>query len=232
MSMLILAHRGASKAAPENTVKAFKLAFEQRADGIEFDTYQHESGIIVFHDRTLTRRAREPGYLLDVPWQSLTEMDIGDGEHIPTLTETLNCVPKDKWCNIEIKHLTDVDSWVKDVKAAVQQSGINAHKLLISSFNHHWLQAIALRWPEVKIGALSASYELDCTASARALNAYSVNIALDAVDKQFVQTAQQDGFNVFVYTVDEPRDMLMLNEWGVTGIFTNVPDVALNVLSY
>ena len=45
--MLIFAHRGASKAAPENTVKAFKLAFEQRADGIEFDTYQHESGIIV-----------------------------------------------------------------------------------------------------------------------------------------------------------------------------------------
>ena len=48
--MLIFAHRGASKAAPENTVKAFKLAFEQRADGIEFDTYQHESDIIVFHD--------------------------------------------------------------------------------------------------------------------------------------------------------------------------------------
>ena len=107
-----------------------------------------------------------------------------------------------------------------------------AEKLLISSFNHHWLQAIALKWPEVKIGALSASYELDCTASARTLNAYSVNIALDAVDKQFVQTAQQDGFDVFVYTVDEPRDMLMLNEWGVTGIFTNVPDVALSVLSH
>tara|TARA_Y100001001_G_scaffold66901_1_gene64579 strand:- start:1355 stop:2053 length:699 start_codon:yes stop_codon:yes gene_type:complete len=231
MSMLILAHRGASKAAPENTIKAFRLAFEQNADGIEFDTYQHDSGIIVFHDRTLSRRAREPGYLLDVPWQSLREMNIGDGERIPTLTETLNCVPKDKWCNIEIKHLHDVDSWVKSVKAAVKESNISIDKLLISSFNHHWLNAITHQWPEVKIGALSASYELDCTASARALNAYSVNIALDAVDKQFVQTAQQDGFDVFVYTVDEPRDMLMLKEWGVTGIFTNVPDLALDVLS-
>ena len=137
-------------------------------------------------------------------------MDIGDGERIPTLTETLNCVPKDKWCNIEIKHLRNVDSWVKDVKATVQQSGINADKLLISSFNHHWLQAISLRWPELKIGALSVSYELDCTASARALNAYSVNIALDAVDKLFVQTAQQDGFDVFVYTVDERETCLCL----------------------
>ena len=140
-----------------------------------------------------------------------------------TPTETLNCVPKDKWCNIETARMRRRQR-IKHVKGGTA-SGIN-DKLLIF-FNHHWLQAIALKWPEVKIGALSASYELDCTASARALNAYSVNIALDAVDKQFVQTAQQDGFDVFVYTVDEPRDMLMLKEWGVTGIFTNVPDVAL-----
>ena len=69
--MLIFAHRGASKAAPENTLKAFRLAFEQHADGIEFDTYQHDGGIVVFHDRTLKRRAREPGYLLDASWQAL-----------------------------------------------------------------------------------------------------------------------------------------------------------------
>ncbi|WP_394223074.1 glycerophosphodiester phosphodiesterase [Alteromonas gracilis] len=229
--MLIFAHRGASKAAPENSIKAFNLAFKQKADGIEFDTYQHESGIVVFHDRTLARRAREPGYLLDVPWQELSEMDIGEGERIPTLADTLSCVAYDKWCNIEIKHLNNVDSWVKEVKEAVSQSALDVDKLLISSFNHHWLYAISKRWPEVKIGALSASYELDCTASARALEAFSVNIALDAVDKIFVQTALSEGFEVFVYTVNEPRDMLMLKEWGATGIFTNVPDIALNVLS-
>lgn len=228
--MLIFAHRGASKAAPENSVKAFNLAFEQNADGIEFDTYQHDSGIVVFHDRTLARRARETGYLLDTQWETLRNMDIGEGERIPTLAEALNCVADNKWCNIEIKHLKDVDGWVREVKIAVRQSDIDTEKLLISSFNHHWLQAIASRWSEVKIGALSASYELDCTASARALHAYSVNIALDAVDKEFVQTAQQEGFDVFVYTVDEPRDMLMLKEWGVAGIFTNVPDTARKVL--
>ena len=64
--MRIFAHRGASKVAPENTIKAFKVAFQLGADGIEFDTYQHESGIIVFHDRLLLRRARKAGYLLDL----------------------------------------------------------------------------------------------------------------------------------------------------------------------
>lgn len=229
--MRIYAHRGASKQAPENSLKAFKLAFEQQADGIEFDVYQHDSGIIVFHDRTLVRRTKKNGYLLDTPWSILSTLDIGDGEHIPTLADTLNTVPNGKWCNIEIKHLVDVNHWVSEVKSAVSSSQVDVNRLLISSFNHHWLKDIKALWSEVKIGALSASYELDCTASARVLNAYSVNIALDAVDKSFVETVLNAGFHVYVYTVDEPRDILLLAEWGVTGIFTNVPGTARQVLA-
>lgn len=229
--MRIYAHRGASKQAPENSLKAFKLAFEQQADGIEFDVYQHDSGVIVFHDRTLVRRTKKNGYLLDTPWSVLSTLDIGDGEHIPTLADTFNTVPNGKWCNIEIKHLVDVNHWVREVKSAVSSSQVDVNRLLISSFNHHWLKDIKALWPEVKIGALSASYELDCTASARVLNAYSVNIALDAVDKSFVETVLNAGFHVYVYTVDEPRDILMLAEWGVTGIFTNVPGTARQVLA-
>lgn len=229
--MRIFAHRGASKVAPENTIKAFKVAFQQGADGIEFDTYQHESGIIVFHDRLLLRRARKAGYLLDTPWTELCKLDIGEGERIPTLSDSLNTVPQGRWCNIEIKHLHCVDSWVREVKKALLNSDIQPEHILVSSFNHHWLANISKLWPEVKIGALTASFELDCTASARALNAYSVNIALDAVEKDFVDKARLDGFDVYVYTVDEPRDMKQLEAWGVTGIFTNVPDIALAVLA-
>jgi glycerophosphoryl diester phosphodiesterase len=229
--MRIYAHRGASKQAPENSLKAFKLAFEQQADGIEFDVYQHDSGIIVFHDRTLVRRTKKDGYLLDTPWSVLSTLDIGDGERIPTLADTLNTIPNDKWCNIEIKHLVNIEHWVDDVKRAVAASQVDLTRVLISSFNHHWLKDIKALWPEVKIGALSASYELDCTASARALHAYSVNIALDAVDKSFVETVLDAGFSVYVYTVDEPRDILMLADWGVTGIFTNLPDMARQVLA-
>lgn len=229
--MRIYAHRGASKDAPENTIKAFRLAFDQRADGIEFDVYQHESGIVVFHDRTLKRRAGVDGYLLETPWSTLQTLNVGEGQHIPTLSETLSVVPEGKWCNIEIKHLVDVKRWVNEVKTALSQSNIAVEHVLVSSFNHHWLKAITALWPEVKIGALSASYELDCTASARALQAYSVNIALDAVDKRFVETVLSEGFNVYVYTVDEPKDITMLAQWGVTGIFTNVPKLAKKVVA-
>jgi len=229
--MRIYAHRGASKDAPENTIKAFRLAFDQRADGIEFDVYQHESGIVVFHDRTLKRRAGVDGFLLETPWSTLQTLNVGEGQHIPTLSETLSVVPEGKCCNIEIKHLVDVKRWVNEVKTALSQSNIAVEQVLVSSFNHHWLKAITALWPEVKIGALSASYELDCTASARALQAYSVNIALDAVDKRFVETVLSEGFNVYVYTVDEPKDITMLAQWGVTGIFTNVPKLAKEVVA-
>lgn len=229
--MLVFAHRGASATAPENTLLAFNLAFEQGAQGIEFDTYQHAGGIVVFHDKTLSRTTNGTGALLDTPFDHLRLLDAGQGQKIPTLTETLATLPRDRWCNIEIKHLDNVKKWVRDVKQALTAQGINPQRLLISSFNHHWLKAISAQWPEVKIGALTASYELLPFTSAKILRAYSVNIALDIANREFVEAALEAGFKVFVYTVDNDEDMKMLKAWGVTGIFTNVPQRASQILA-
>lgn len=229
--MLVFAHRGASAVAPENTLSAFNLAFEHGAQGIEFDTYQHMGGIVVFHDKTLSRTTNGTGALLDTPFHHLRSLDAGQGQQIPTLTETLATLPPDHWCNIEIKHLDNVAKWVDDVKQAIAVHGINPQHLLISSFNHHWLKAISEQWPEVKIGALTASYELLPFTSAKILCAYSVNIALDIANREFVEAAIEAGFKVFVYTVDDEEDMKMLKSWGVSGIFTNVPQRASQVLA-
>lgn len=224
--MLVFAHRGASRALPENTISAFQLAFQEGADGIEFDTFQHPEGIIVFHDKTLNRTTNGRGFVLSTPLGELQQLDAGLGARIPTLAETLATVPSGRWCNIEIKHLSDVTSWVDEVRNAVTKSGIKLDKLLISSFNHHWLQQISQRWPEVKIGALTASYNLQPCHCAHMLNAYSMNIALDVASAEFIQQALAEGFKVFVYTVDEIEDMQRLAAYGATGIFTNVPDIA------
>lgn len=229
--MLIFAHRGASKYAPENTLLAFNLAFTQRADGIEFDTYQHNDAIVVFHDRRLTRTTGAHGFLLDTPLTSLHALDAGQGERIPVLTEALCTIPKGKWCNIEVKHLVDADKWVREAKQAAALANIDISKLLISSFNHHWLRDIAQQWPEVKIGALTATYALAATQCAQALQAHSINVDLNVINKAFVDEAHQHGLAVYVYTVDYCDDMVMLKEWGVDGIFTNVPDVAVSTLA-
>jgi len=228
--MLIIAHRGASRKAPENTLKAFRLAFEQDADGIEFDTYQHDEGIIVFHDKTLERTTNGHGHLLDTSMAELQQLDAGDGERIPLLHSVLNTLPTNTLCNIEIKQLSNVETWVHEVKQAASNASIAPDDLLISSFNHQWLRDISVMWPEVKIGALTASYALDPTYCARTLKASSINIALDVVNEDFVRHAKSHGLAVFVFTVDNPEDMKQLLRWGVTGIFTNVPDEAKQVV--
>ncbi|MDO6567874.1 glycerophosphodiester phosphodiesterase family protein [Alteromonas sp. 1_MG-2023] len=229
--MLIIAHRGASATAPENTLQAFTLAFALQSDGIEFDTYQHDEAIVVFHDKTLGRTTNGSGLLLQTPLAQLKQLDAGDGETIPTLEDVLATLPVGALCNIEVKHLHNAESWVRDVKRAVEEANIEPDTLLISSFNHHWLAAISGLWPEVATGALTATYALDATHCARQLKAKSINIALDIVNQDFVNEAKLAGLDVYVYTVDEPEDMLQLKQWGVTGIFTNVPDIAKGVLA-
>jgi len=185
---------------------------------------------IVFHDKTLGRTTNGSGFLLQTSLADLKQLDAGEGEVIPTLEEVLATVPDGALCNIEVKHLRNAEAWVQDVKRAVEDAQINPNSLLISSFNHHWLAEISALWPQVAIGALTATYALDATYCARQLKAKSINIALDVVNADFVNAAKQEGLDVYVYTVDEPEDMLQLKLWGVTGIFTNVPEIAKRVV--
>lgn len=228
--MHIIAHRGASKAAPENTLKAFRLGFAQGADGLEFDTYQVNDGIVVVHDRHLDRTTNGKGRVAEQSLDYLRSLDAGDGEQIPLLDEVLALIPAGKLCNVEIKHMSDATRWLDSLDAACANSGILSSQLLISSFNHHWLLALKQRRPTLQIGALTASYGLSAPEFARELNAWSVNIALDIVDESYVRKIKDAGYRAYVYTVDKPEDMLLLKGWGVDGIFTNLPALAAETL--
>lgn len=224
--MWIFAHRGASKAAPENTLKAFKLAFAMGADGIELDTYQVEDDIVVIHDRWLNRTTNGKGLVTSCSLANLKQLDAGEGESIPLLSDVLAILPPNKKLNIEIKHLKNVDDWLHKLHQGLMQYKVNKSKLIISSFNHVWLKQIHERDPELPIGALTATYPENGTDFAHKLHAYSLHMDIDVVDEGYVKTAQAKGLKVFVYTVDYVEDMLVLKQWGVDGVFTNLPDVA------
>ena len=83
----------------------------------------------------------------------------------------------------------------------------------------------------MKIGALTATYPENGLGFADDLSAYSLHMALDVVDEVYVTEAKQAGLKVLVYTVDHPQDIKMLKSWDVDGIFTNVPDIARDVLA-
>lgn len=229
--MIVLAHRGASKAAPENTLLAFRLGFAMGAHGVEFDTYQIGDDIVVFHDRWLHRTTNGRGRVADQTTDYLRSLDAGQGERIPFLAETLATLPEDALCNVEIKGLTDTARWLSAFDRACEESGASTDSMVISSFNHQWLAEISRARPDLKTGALTASIHTGLLQFADSLKPWSLHIALDIVEERYVSRAKAEGYKVFVYTVDNPEDMLLLQQWGVDGIFSNVPDVACETLN-
>ncbi|GGW79139.1 glycerophosphodiester phosphodiesterase [Alteromonas halophila] len=228
--MHIIGHRGASRDRPENTLSAFEEAFHQGADAIEFDTYQHDDTILVFHDRYLHRTTNGQGRFKDSSLADLRHLDAGHGQTIPLLSEALLCIPADAWCNIEIKSLRDTQQWLEQLDKAITSARVSADRLLISSFNHHWLTDIKHHRPYLTIGALTASYTRNSIVDATAISASTLHVALDVITPEYVRDAHNAGLKVYVYTVDGHLDMLELESWGVDGIFTNVPAFARHVL--
>ncbi|NMH60093.1 glycerophosphodiester phosphodiesterase [Alteromonas ponticola] len=228
--MLILGHRGASKAAPENTLSAFDLAIHQGADGVEFDTMEVDNHLIVFHDRWLERTTDGEGLVADKSIEYLRSLDAGNGEPIPFLIEVMKMLPHNCVCNVEIKHISNIDNWLKHFDHAIESSGFPLENIIVSSFNHHWLKQLSRKRPDLKLGILTAAVLENCHDLVDTMNAYSFHVDLEVVSKEYIEELKTLNAKVMIFTVDKVEDMRMLSGWGVDGIFTNVPDKAREAL--
>lgn len=224
--MLIFAHRGASAIEPENTLLSIQSAIDSNVYAIEIDIFEVDGKLVVIHDRWLERTTSGSGLLTGHSFDDLRQLDAGKGQQIPTLDEVLAIIPEHYLLNIELKGINDIQLVLQCIDQAVLKYNINTKQLLLSSFNHHQLYAIAQQRPDLAIGALTASLPLNYAAFATALNAYSVHISIDAINKDFVMDAHQRGLKVYVYTVDRLEDIYLLNSLGVDGIFANNPKQA------
>lgn len=229
--MLIFAHRGASFDAPENTLLAIDQALAQNADGIEIDVYQLGSELVVIHDRWVSRTTNGNRPLSDYTLEELQLLDAGQGQFVPTLSQVLERVQGQCLMNIEIKGVFDLSLINICINQAIIQFHFKPEQFIVSSFNHHLLLAFKKIAPYIKTGALAACNPLDYARFAEELNAYSVNADVSFVDQDFVNDAHNRGLKMFVYTVDEPDDLLRLQAWGVDGVFSNRPAKARLVLT-
>jgi len=226
--MLIFAHRGASAIEPENTLLAFKSACAANSDGVEFDVHQVDGQLMVFHDRYLERTTSGSGLLNEYSFTQLRQLDAGKGAVIPTLHEVLTVVANQSTINIELKgieieHISLLFDCLDKAKNTLK---LDFTKILLSSFNHHLLQAINQQRPELSLGALTASLPLNHALFAQQLKAYSVHIVIDYINEAFVQDAHQRGLKVYVYTVDKLIDIQRMKAMKVDGIFANHPEQA------
>ncbi len=229
--MLVIAHRGASAEAPENTLAAIQRAIDCQSDGIEIDVYYVDGEVFVFHDRYLERLTARPGRLVDLSAAQIHTLKVFSQQAIPTLQNVLECVAGRCMLNIEIKGAVPSEVLIQHLDLAVNRYGFKKHDLIVSSFNHHWLKQLKEDCPWVQLGALNASCMLDYAAFAAQLGAYSLHTCVDFVEQALVDDAHARGLPVYVYTVDEAHDIEELKKMGVDGIFTNHPQFARNILA-
>lgn len=238
---LIFAHRGASAYAPENTLSAFLLAAEQRADGIEFDVKVTRDGrVIVLHDQTLDRTTSGTGNLKNLYFDDLRKLNAGKkypdkypNEKIPTLEEVFEAVGGKLSINIELtNYATPNDDLIEKV-AGVLSNLKDRSNVMFSSFNWGNLRKARNLCPDIPCGLLvmpgitgwpSLSF-LAKNVPHEALHPYFAD-----VKEKTVMKMHQQGKKLNVWTVNEPREMLRLKGLGVDMVMTDDPPLALKTL--
>lgn len=234
--MLIIAHRGASHDAPENTLAAARLAWTQGADGLECDVQLTQDGkLAVIHDDDLRRVAGSPLRVAELTMEALREHGVGGwkgeafvGEKVPALDELLAVLPPGKRIFIELKNGAES---VPELVRCLARSRLNPAQVAIISFHLEAVVAAKKALPRCEVcwildeGAAGGRISIDgIVARCREAN-------LDGLDLEARWTAETGlaepiraaGLRLYVWTVDDDALAKKLVNQGVEGIATNRP---------
>lgn len=223
--MLKIGHRGAMGYEPENTLRSFKKALELGVDMVELDVYVLKTGeLVVIHDDKVNRTTDGKGYVIDKSFEDIRALDAGQGEKVPTLKEVFDLVDKKVPINVELKGENTAKPVAELIKNYIGEKGWTTEHFLVSSFDHYELKDFKELMPEIRVGALITGIPIGYSDYAKSLDAYSVNLNLEFINKRFVDDAHDKGFKVFVYTVNDEDDIERMRQLGVDGLFSNYPD--------
>jgi glycerophosphoryl diester phosphodiesterase len=237
-SPLVIAHRGASDDAPENTVVAVKLGFEQGAEFVEVDLRLTKDGrVVLLHDATTKRTGGEEFRGADETLATLQRLDVGAfkgsqyaGERIPTLEEALAVVPAGKGMFLEIKTGPEI---VPALERAISKSDLKPEQIVFISFNFDALKLAKERMPQHRAYFLpslgkkgskqSLSEDLDA-AIARSRGLFDgLDLKASLTSPEFVERARAAELPVYVWTVNDEKLARAMIEAGVAGITTDRP---------
>lgn len=225
--IMIIGHRGACGYAPENTLASFTKALEIGVNAVELDVHLIKSGeLVVIHDETLDRVWNGKGLVADKTLEELKEYTLEGGEKIPTLDQVCDLIDRRCIINIELKGDSTAKPVVELIKNRVLEKGWNFEHFFVSSFNHHELFAFHQLLPQVKTGALLEGIPFFYASFANDIGATHVVLYYNTVNQAFIEDAHKRGLQVFVYTVNDQKEMERLIEMGVDGIISNYPDRA------
>lgn len=245
-----IAHRGASGYAPENTMPAFELASEMKADYIELDIHLTKDQIpVVIHDESVNRTTNGKGYVKNMTLAEMKRLDAGSwfneaypmfardkyaGTSIPTLDEVFSTFGKDINYILEIKESTPNISIESLINEMIMKYGVE-DEVAVHSFSSASLKRFHQINPEIPL------YQLvwfDYTALRvsetylKEIKSYATGISpnFQGISSSFVAQVKNYGLKVMPYTVNYQVNMDKAYSWGVDGVYTNFPDRFLEVI--
>lgn len=241
---LIIAHRGASAVAPENTMAAFRLALKVNADGIEFDVRLTKDGVpVVIHDEDLKRTGGVSKKVANLTLSELKQIDVGHwftktnvnfaGEPVPTLLEVFDLFrPTSSLLYLEMKSdSAHREELAQTCCAALRHSGLKS-RVIVECFDLEALKTIKELDSEIKTAALfepglkNPAVLIDARKlidKALAVRADEIALARQLANVRTVDAARAVGLNVVVWTVDDPKWIARARARSITALISNNP---------
>ncbi|MBM4331722.1 MAG: glycerophosphodiester phosphodiesterase [Deltaproteobacteria bacterium] len=239
--VMVIAHRGFSGEAPENTLAAFQKAIEVGSDMLELDVHlSKDKEVVVIHDETLERTTNGQGRVADLTLKELKKLDAGfrfapqfSGERIPALKEILELARGRLPVNIEIKNPSHSQYSITELTdralLEVKKAGM-LPEVIFSSFDPVALERIKEREPGARV-ALLCHRDWILLQEVTLGKPYSVlNLRRNFLTREKIAKIHQEGMKVNVYTVDSEEEMEQFIGWGIDGIITNQPDRLIKIL--
>jgi glycerophosphoryl diester phosphodiesterase len=220
---LVIAHRGASGRALENSLAAFRLAGELGADGVELDVHASADGaLFVHHDETVDG----VHHIAHTAAAKLGALRLSDGSPLPTLSQALDACGALR-VFVEVKSLAPAfDDRLFD---ALDRGPHPAH-YAVHSFDHRIVRRLAERRPSLRCGVLNGSFPVRPAVILEDARATALWQEQRLIDRALVDAVHQADAVIYAWTVDEPQRMRDLLAIGVDGICTNHPDRARAVV--
>lgn len=206
-----IAHRGAKREFPENTLPAFERAYERGADAVELDVHCTADGVVVVHHDPSIGTRWAGRAIAELTWNDVTNVELAGGARIPRLSDVLAATPPHATVYVEIKGAA-IEQAVADV---IRASGV---RCAVHSFDHDAIVRLREIAPEIPRGVLFENADVDMLQVVRLTDARDVWPHFKLIDQTLVERIHAARGRVIAWTVNDAGLATRLAGWGVDGL--------------
>lgn len=224
---ILIAHRGDSSRALENSLEAIQLALSIPSDMIEVDVRKsRDNRLYIMHDNKTGRTSESSISIEDAESEEIAQVRLKNGEPIPTLADVLNLISGQVGLNIEIKS----NGAGALCAATILGIGYKGH-VMFSSFMEREVLEIRRIMPNAPVAEIFDEFSLADLSAYRSKGYGIISLRKKTVTKELVSACHSHNISVYVWTVNEEDEMKRFISWGVDGIYTNRPGLLNQILS-